>query len=138
MEMTGVILDTNAYTAFMGNNPDIVGIIQRVDEIILPSIVIGELLAGFSAGTREHQNREELHEFLSFSRVVKTGITDITAMHYAKAYLSLRKKGAPVPTNDLWIMAVALEFGYGVCSFDKHFRHLDHLIVGTHWTAFLT
>ena len=136
--MTSIILDTNAYTAFKRNDENIKHIIQRVDEIIVPSVVIGELLSGFAAGSKEQHNRQELHDFLASSRVTIAAVTEKTAIHYAKAYLILRKQGTPIPTNDLWIIAIAFEHGCGICSFDKHFNAIDYVLVGTHWTVFFT
>lgn len=58
-------------------------------------------------------------------------INEATIPFYAKVYASLRQKGKPIPSNDLWIAASALQQGCGLCSFDKHFQAVENLIVGT-------
>jgi predicted nucleic acid-binding protein len=70
--MTAVLLDTNAYAAFKQGLPDAVDIIQRVPQLVLSSIVIGELLAGFAVGSREEQNRQELLQLLASARGLRS------------------------------------------------------------------
>ena len=60
-----------------------------------------------------------------------------TAEYYAVLFSGLRKKGRPVPTNDLWIAASALQHGYAVFSFDTHFGEMESLIVGSQLEDFL-
>ena len=61
--MNNVLLDTNAYVAFKQGELDAVEIVQRATRLALSSIVLGELLAGFAAGSREAKNRAELQQF---------------------------------------------------------------------------
>ncbi len=128
--MTAVLLDTNAYTAFKQGVPDAVEIIQRAPQVVLCSVVIGELLAGFAVGSREEQNRQELQQFLTSTRVVIVAVDEHTATRYATIYRSLRAKGRPIPTNDMWIAAMALQYGCALFSFDGHFQAVDGLLVG--------
>lgn len=60
-----------------------------------------------------------------------------TAEYYARVFRSLRLKGRPIPTNDLWVAAVALEHGYAVYTRDEHFQEIDGLIAGSVPAAFL-
>ena len=57
--------------------------------------------------------------------------------YYEHAYLTVKSKGKPIPTNDLWIGATALQHGFAVFSFDGHFRHINGLIVGRQSSNFL-
>jgi tRNA(fMet)-specific endonuclease VapC len=130
MAIVAVALDTNAYTAFMLGRPEARAILGGAHEISLSAIVIGELLAGFAAGARESKNRAELGKFLSSPRVKVRPITEGSADYYARVYSALRRKGRPIPTNDLWVAASALEHGLRLYTYDAHFAEIDGLISG--------
>lgn len=117
--MRPVLVDTNAYVAFLRREPEVV--VARADLLYLNSIVLGELLAGFTAGTRETSNRAQLSRFLASARVAILSVTDETADRYLLVYASLRRKGQPIPTNDLWIAASATECGIALLTLDAHF-----------------
>ena len=137
MALRRVLIDTNAYTAFKQGVPEAVAVLRHAPEIALCATVLGELLAGFSCGTRAARNRRELADFIASSRVRQLPVDDDTAEYYAALFASLRKKGRPVPTNDLWIAAAALQHGYALFSLDGHFREMDNLIVGSQLEEFL-
>lgn len=99
--------------------------------------MLGELLAGFAAGTREALNRAELARFLESPRVSILNLTAGTADSYALVYAGLRRKGQPIPTNDLWIAASALEHGTALLSLDAHFAQVDGLRLGRQLADFL-
>lgn len=125
--MKKILLDTNAYTAFKLGNEKVLKVLQHADEIGVSSIVLGELLAGFSVGTKEKRNREDLNQFLNAPRVRLLSVDDDTALFYAGIYKQLRKDGKPIPTNDLWIAAICMQHGYLLCSYDKHFTYVQGL-----------
>jgi predicted nucleic acid-binding protein len=128
--MTVIAIDTNAYAAFKQGQPDAVAIVQRASQLVVSSVVLGELLGGFAVGTREAKNREELQQFLASRRVIVLSIDERTAEYYALVYRGLRAKGRPIPTNDIWIAATALQHGCGLFSLDSHFHAIDGLLVG--------
>ena len=130
-------LDTNAYTAFKLGRPEARTIIKGADVIGLSAVMVGELLAGFAAGGRESRNRSELMQFLSSPRVRIHPVSETTADYYARVYAVLRRKGRPIPTNDLWIAASALEQGLRLYSYDAHFTEVDGLICGSVPEVFL-
>ena len=135
--MRRILVDTNAYAAFKRGDAGTRDILRHAPEIALNAMVMGELLAGFASGSYAAKNRRELAEFLSSPRVRQLVVDAETAEHYAVLYAGLRKKGRPVPTNDLWIAASAMQYGYAVFSFDKHFTEMDNLIVGSVLEDFL-
>lgn len=137
MEITRILLDTNAYSAFKHNSKDAIDIISRAEHIGMNSVVAGELCAGFAAGTREDKNLRELREFLLSYRVRKIPIDHETATYYARVYQELKRKGRPIPTNDLWIAATALQYNFAIFSYDKHFKDIDGLIAGKRLHDFL-
>jgi tRNA(fMet)-specific endonuclease VapC len=132
-----ILLDTNAYTDFMLGETAVVEVVAHAERICLSSTVLGELLGGFAAGTREAKNRAELARFLDSPRVEVMPVTAQTADSYALVYSGLRRKGRPIPTNDLWIAASALEHGAALLTRDAHFALIDGLRVGRRLEDFL-
>jgi tRNA(fMet)-specific endonuclease VapC len=132
-----VLLDTNAYVAFKRGTPDAVDVLTHVPRMGINSIVLGELLSGFAIGTREAENRQELRQFLASERVHQLIIDMETAAQYAVVYRELRRRGRPIPTNDMWIAATALQHGFAVFSDDAHFHEVPGLHVGTRVHDFL-
>lgn len=128
--MRPVLFDTSAYVAFKKNDTAIIEIIQHVEWIVISPIVIGELLAGFDGGNKTQQNKMELQQFLASSRVLIYPVTVDTSHFFSQIYCALKSKGKPIPTNDMWIAAQALEHGSVVCTHDKHFSFIDGLISG--------
>ncbi|MHB8836958.1 MAG: PIN domain-containing protein [Candidatus Methylomirabilia bacterium] len=135
--MKRILFDTNAYVAFKRGDPGAVEVARLADRIGMNAVVLGELLAGFAGGTHEERNRRELAEFLASPRVELLALGSETAEHYARAFQSLRRKGSPIPTNDLWIAASALEHGYAVYTHDVHFWAIEGLVTGKAPAAFL-
>lgn len=125
--MRPILVDTNAYTAFMRGDVAVVEVMTHAGQLFFNSTVLGELLAGFAAGTREAKNRAELAQFLGSPRVGVYSVTADTADSYALVYASLRRKGQPIPSNDLWIAASVLEHGAALLSLDAHFAQVDGL-----------
>ena len=122
-----VALDTNAYSDFMRGVPERVRVVRTAERIFVPLIVLGELRAGFAAGSREQENLETLRKFLASPRVAVLSPDETTTEHYARIFVQLRKKGAGIPTNDLWIAALARQHDVDLCSSDAHFEHVDGL-----------
>ena len=127
--MNGILIDTNIYSYALVGDSDVISILQRGAEIGICSVSIGELLLGFKAGERERENRDELAEFLDAPRVRLYSIDETTAEYYAEILYQLRKLGKPIPTNDIWIGAVALQYGLKLFTKDKHFEYVPGLIL---------
>jgi tRNA(fMet)-specific endonuclease VapC len=127
--MKHIALDTCAYSEFKCGNENIVEIIRQVDTINISAIVLGELLAGFSLGNKEKINKKELNEFINADRCQVIAVDKNTAIYYAHIYQRLRKKGKPIPTNDLWIAALCLQHGHILCTLDQHFNSINDLLV---------
>jgi tRNA(fMet)-specific endonuclease VapC len=132
MESIRILLDTSAYIAFLKGHPGVKQVIQRADEINLNPMVLGELLAGFIKGKREARNREIIKEFMESPRVRFRAIDEETSERYAVIFNYLREKGTPIPTNDLWIAATAMQFGLRVVTTDRHFQKVPQIIAEFH------
>lgn len=135
--MRPILLDTNAYVAFKRGDEQIIAVLQYAPSIIVCATVLGELLGGFAAGQRESANRSELTQFISTPRVRVVPGTAATADLYALVYAALRRKGQPIPTNDLWIAASSLEYGAALLTLDAHFQNIDGLRAGARLEDFI-
>ena len=129
MEIGSVIIDTNAYAAFKKGEKKAVEVIENCDTVFISSIVIGELLSGFVLGSKEKRNRNELAEFLNLEKVRQINVDNATAEYLAQIFKELKRKGKPIPTNDMWIAAAAKQYQLKVFSYDSHFRNIDALVV---------
>ena len=124
-----VTLDTSAYSQMRRGNQAILDVVRRSGTIALSAIVLGELHSGFRAGNRSVENIAQLAQFLSKPSVRVLNVTEETALRYAEIDLYLRKRGRPIPRNDVWIAAVALEHGLHLVTLDVHFREIPLLLI---------
>lgn len=124
-----VALDTNAYSGFMRGVAARVELLRTVQAIVLPLIVLGELRAGFAAGNRESTNAANLQRFLASPRVSVLAPDEQTTHYYAELHRQLRDDGRPIPTNDLWIAALAVQHHLVLCTSDRHFRPIPQLVL---------
>ncbi len=127
--MTRVMLDTSAYSAFMRGHPEVKLALQRAEEICLNPIVLGELLAGFVKGKHRKKNEREIRTFLSSPRVKLLNVDGETAERYAAILDSLWRAGTPIPTNDIWIAASAMQHGLRLLATDVHYQKVSQVIV---------
>ena len=124
-----ILVDSNCYQDFCEGAPQAVHVIRRAAEIMIPFIVLGELRAGFACGTRSYKNEQTLTRFLNSPRVKQLFADEDTTHQYARLFKQLRKQGTPIPTNDLWIAALALQHDLLLFTRDKHFDHLPQVPV---------
>jgi predicted nucleic acid-binding protein len=127
--MKNLLIDTNIYTFAFNGKTEVIRILQRAQKISICAITIGELLSGFKAGSKESVNRAELEEFLDSPRVQLIGIDEDTAEFYSEIQTALKKKGKPIPTNDIWIAASALQHGLKLYTKDQHFKYVPGLVL---------
>jgi predicted nucleic acid-binding protein len=124
-------LDTSAYSAFNRGDKRLREWFTSDNDIVVPIIVIGELRAGFAAGNKRKINEELLQRFLDSPNVYVQTITDKTTVIYSQIYLSLRQKGKPIGTNDMWIAAIALEMDNELLTLDESFSYIPDLMLGS-------
>ena len=125
--MTRLCLDTSAYSNFRRGEPRVVDHMDRAEWIGVPSVVVGELCAGFLLGTRADENFRELGEFLDHPVVEILAMTEDVAHIYAEIVVDLRLRGRPLPTNDIWIAATAARTGASILTYDGHFRDITRV-----------
>lgn len=127
--MSRIIIDTSAYSAFMRGDKKVRSVLQTSEAIFLNPVVIGELMSGFISGKRASHNREELDIFLSSPRVRTISIDQETSDRYAAIVYTLRTQGTPLPTNDIWIAASAMQYGLKILTLDDHYLNIPQVIV---------
>ena len=126
-----LLLDTSAYAAWKRGDECVVALVRNASEILVSAVVAGELQFGFRQGSRYEKNMAEFREFPGSPYVTAIDATLTTADRFARIAAELRRKGSPIPTNDIWIAAHAMESGAELISFDQHFAQIDGLV----WTS---
>ncbi|MEI6809001.1 MAG: type II toxin-antitoxin system VapC family toxin [bacterium] len=123
-----VCLDTNAYSRLMRGHPPVKDLLEAAEVVLVTATVLGELHAGFEMGSRRDTNRRQLSEFLTLPGVETAAVTPDIAERYGLLVSQLTRQGTPIPTNDIWIAATALEAGARLITYDPHFQHIPGLI----------
>ena len=121
------VLDTNRLTDFLRGVTEAVEQMQLAERIFVPVIVLAELRGGFLAGKNAAANEARLAQFVEARRVEVLPVNAPTTFHYARIFATLRKRGTPIPQNDLWIAALAAQHALPLYSRDAHFRLLPEL-----------
>ena len=129
-----ILLDSNAYSLLMRGDEQVAEHVRRAEEIIFSAIVAGELLYGFRWGSQFDRNAADLRAFLNSPYVSFVPVGPTTADRYSRIATSLRAKGRPIPTNDIWIAAQVMETGAELISADEHFAQVDEIA----WTRVTT
>jgi tRNA(fMet)-specific endonuclease VapC len=101
--------------------------IAAAEETIVPIPVIGELYYGAQRSRRSHPNVERIDALARSHTIVELDMD--TARHYGVIKTQLRRKGTPIPNNDIWIAAVAQQYGATLATRDSHFEAVENLAV---------
>lgn len=121
------LLDTNIVIAIFAAEPAVLQRVATVDEVFVPVIALGELYYGARKSARSEANINRIDEFAA--AMATLGCDGATARHYGRIKDDLRAKGRPIPENDIWIAAVAVQHGLTVVSRDDHFANIAGLPV---------
>ena len=126
--MTGkVLLDSNIVIALFGGENNVKIQLALIHQVFVPSIVIGELLYGAQKSSQFEQNLMRVNEFANDNVILACDVE--TARQYGKIKFSLQQKGRPIPENDIWIAAIAMQHRLPLASRDQHFDEVDGLSV---------
>jgi tRNA(fMet)-specific endonuclease VapC len=120
-----VLLDTSIVIELFANNPAVMQNLAATSQIFLPSIVLGELYYGAFQSQKVKENSEQIVHFAAQNTIL--GCDDNTAHFYAFIKNNLRLKGKPVPENDIWIAAIAMQYSLALATRDNHFAEIDGL-----------
>jgi tRNA(fMet)-specific endonuclease VapC len=127
--MMSLCLDTSAYSHFKRGDESAVEAITTASRIGVPVVVLGELRAGFAAGSRPDSNERELRSFLAHPAVDVLEVDEATSVIYAEIVHQLRRAGNPMPANDIWIAAIAAREALPVLTYDAHFQNITRVSV---------
>lgn len=119
--MRDVLLDTNAFVRFLAGDEKVLDHLGRASRVHMSVFVLGELLAGFRAGGREKENRRVLERFLEKPGVSVLDAGRETSEYFALIKTALRAAGRPLPVNDVWIAAQAMETASLLITYDARF-----------------
>lgn len=121
-----IVLDTNAYSDWrrQGTWNEL---ICRATQVMMPTMVLGELHGGFQLGLTGRENQAKLAKFLGEESVRVISPSEVTAEIYGDFYAFLHKQGTPLPTNDLWIGALTYEHKAVLVTRDRHFSRLPQV-----------
>lgn len=122
-----VAVDTNRLTDLFQGDAALADRLGGCDEVWLPLVVLGEIRAGFLGGSQQPSNEVLLQEFLAKPTAGVLLPDRETAEHYARLFVQLKRAGTPIPHNDLWIAALALQHDLVLITRDKHFEKIPQL-----------
>lgn len=119
------LLDTNVVVALLNGEAAVSTRAAKAARLLVPAIVLGELYGGALKSTRVADNLRKVDMFAAAATVLVCDAR--TARAYAEARDALRRKGRPLPENDIWIASVAIQHGLTLVSRDAHFKEVDGL-----------
>jgi len=127
-----ILSDTNAYSRFLSGDEKVLNAVINAQTVYMSVFVIGELCAGFRGGSRPQENKKILEKFLSKPTVRVLNATEETADIFGMIKHDLKKAGTPLPINDVWIAAHAIEIGTVVVTYDAHFKKIAGIRLWEH------
>jgi tRNA(fMet)-specific endonuclease VapC len=127
--MRNILLDTNAYVGYLRGDEKVLAYLGHAENVLMSVFVLGELYVGFRAAGREKENKHVLECFLQKSTVSVLDASKETAEIFGLVKNSLRGIGHPIPLNDIWVGAHALETGSILLTYDQHFVSIPGLRV---------
>ena len=122
-----IAIDSNRYTDFCRGEDEAVRVFRSAREIVVPLVVLAEQRAGFAYGSRREKNEQILTRFLNAKGIEVLCPDEQTTRVYAELYAYLRKKGTPIPTNDLWIAALVVQHDIVLFDRDSDFDRLPQV-----------
>jgi predicted nucleic acid-binding protein len=120
-----MIMDTNALSAFVDGDAGVGEVLRRQARAAIPVIVLGEFRYGIAESRYRSAYEAWLESELPHFDVL--AVTDETAIAYAALRVALRRSGRPIPANDAWIAALALQHRLPVLSRDQHFDAVPNI-----------
>jgi len=121
------LLDTSILIELLRKNHHVLSRLEQIQTVLLPFVAVGELYYGAFKSHRGRQHEDQIRQLVSHC-VVLTG-DDETGYWYGFIKNRLWRKGQPIPENDIWIAAIAMQFQLTVATRDKHFLAVDDLRV---------
>ena len=121
----GILLDTSIVVAHLRGGINVMTLAAPQEPLFLPLVALGELYKGALTSTHPEPNRRLIDDFLLIAALLHPD--SATAESYAQVAVQLKRKGRPIPENDIWIAAVALECNMPLATRDEHFGEVEGL-----------
>jgi predicted nucleic acid-binding protein len=122
-----IILDTNALSAFVDGEEKLLLALKTETEIAIPTVVLGEYLYGIQQSRLRVSYQAWIKKHLPLFELLP--VIRETAERYSDIRRELKAAGTPIPTNDLWIAAIARHHHMPLVTRDAHFRAIRGLEV---------
>ena len=123
------LLDTNIVIAIFSKEAKVQAYLVNATEVFVPAVVLGELYYGAYKSSRVTENIAKIDGFAAKNAVLISDAT--TAKAYGQIKNGLRAKGRPIPENDIWIAATAMQYNLTLVTRDSHFGEVDGLVIET-------
>jgi tRNA(fMet)-specific endonuclease VapC len=127
MSGNSCLLDTNIIIALFNGEKGIAQKLDKYDEVLVPAIVAGELYFGAKSSNAKAKNAQKINIFLNNCTLLN--IDRNTAEFYGDIKSILKKKGKPIPENDIWIAALAIQYNLPIITRDAHFKEVAGLML---------
>ena len=121
------LLDTNIVIAIFAKEAKAHAHLVKATEVFIPNIVLGELYYGAYKSLRITENIAKIDEFAANNTVLVSDTA--SAQAYGRIKSGLRAKGRPIPENDIWIAAMAMQYNLALATRDGHFEEVDGLVI---------
>lgn len=118
-------MDTNVVIDLFKGKLSVFELIEKQQTVYIPTAVLAELYLGAYRSNNEQKHLQEIKDFLLRCTVLHAD--HITAEQYAVVKTALLKKGKPIPENDIWIAATALQHKLPLYTNDNHFGEVTGL-----------
>jgi tRNA(fMet)-specific endonuclease VapC len=119
------ILDSNVIIDFFRGNNNLLQLLETSKSVYVPAIVLGELIFGAQNSLNTAKHLSQVDDFIS--KISILNIDASTAVFYGKIKFQLKKDGKPIPENDIWIAAIAVQYKTELVTNDKHFKNIKSL-----------
>jgi len=126
-ETGNVLLDTSVVVAHLRGIQPVTLKLEQFDRLFLPIVAFGELLCGVRKSARAQENLSVLQHWLRSATLLS--LTEATADRYAAIKIELTQAGTPIPENDVWIAAHAMEHSLPLAARDEHFHRVAGLTI---------
>ena len=121
------LLDTSVLIELFAKDKNVLARLETAESTFIPSIALGELHYGARKSSRSEKNLEQLEKLASQAVILPCDAE--TSYWYGSVKDGLRRTGQPIPENDIWIAAMALQHGLTVATRDNHFQAVEGLKV---------
>ncbi len=121
-----LVFDSNIVIKILNNDLEIISKFNQFKEYFITSISLGELYFGAAKSIRASENTKTIDLLSANSRILNADAK--SAKEYGIIKSELKKRGNPVPENDLWIAAICRANDCTLATLDIHFLAMSDFI----------